>query len=166
MDSLSWHSIQADVALLEYRLVENMGRGAFWKRVTSSSGFPWMVLELDWTCYKFLFDSPLFPQFVGSARVAQLVTNQNCRLHQISRIQRNIFGAFSRDSVAAAKKRPRMQLRETWKVTRPSAPLHCFELLCRLIGVDWLYTRKVHKYGRSTSGENWDNIVEEGTYYQ
>lgn len=25
---------------------------------------------------------------------------------------------------------------------------------------------KVHKYGRSTSGENWDNIVEEGTYYQ
>ncbi|KAG0584993.1 hypothetical protein KC19_3G249300 [Ceratodon purpureus] len=25
---------------------------------------------------------------------------------------------------------------------------------------------KVHKYGKSTSGENWDNIVEEGTYYQ
>ncbi|XP_024380955.1 protein EARLY STARVATION 1, chloroplastic isoform X1 [Physcomitrium patens] len=25
---------------------------------------------------------------------------------------------------------------------------------------------KVHKYGRSTSGENWDNVVEEGTYYQ
>lgn len=24
----------------------------------------------------------------------------------------------------------------------------------------------MHKYGRSTSGENWDNVVEEGTYYQ
>jgi hypothetical protein len=26
--------------------------------------------------------------------------------------------------------------------------------------------RKVHKYGKSTSGESWDSIVEEATYYQ
>jgi hypothetical protein len=24
----------------------------------------------------------------------------------------------------------------------------------------------VHKYGKSTSGESWDSIVEEATYYQ
>lgn len=29
-----------------------------------------------------------------------------------------------------------------------------------------LYDRKVHKYGKSTTGESWDIVVDEETYYE
>lgn len=29
-----------------------------------------------------------------------------------------------------------------------------------------LFTRKVHKYGKSTTGESWDIVVDEETYYE
>jgi hypothetical protein len=29
-----------------------------------------------------------------------------------------------------------------------------------------LYFRKVHKYGKSTTGESWDLVVDEETYYE
>ncbi|CAM6095629.1 unnamed protein product [Calypogeia fissa] len=36
----------------------------------------------------------------------------------------------------------------------------------RTWGEEHTGTGKVHKYGKSTSGESWDSVVEEGTFYQ
>eukprot|EP00252_Welwitschia_mirabilis_P008922 TRINITY_DN21184_c0_g1_i2.p1 TRINITY_DN21184_c0_g1~~TRINITY_DN21184_c0_g1_i2.p1 ORF type:complete len:505 (-),score=105.81 TRINITY_DN21184_c0_g1_i2:346-1860(-) len=49
---------------------------------------------------------------------------------------------------------------ETWHVTSAG------ERWSRTWGEEHYGNGKVHKYGKSTTGESWDIIVEEGTYYE
>ncbi|XP_074279149.1 protein EARLY STARVATION 1, chloroplastic [Silene latifolia] len=49
---------------------------------------------------------------------------------------------------------------ETWHVS-PSG-----ERWSRTWGEEHFGNGKVHKYGKSTTGENWDIVVDEGTYYE
>lgn len=49
---------------------------------------------------------------------------------------------------------------ETWHVTSGGARWS------RTWGEEHFGNGKVHKYGRSTTGESWDIVVEEGTYYE
>lgn len=44
--------------------------------------------------------------------------------------------------------------------------LNVTSLLRLLIGSAFAYNRKVHKYGNSTTGESWDIVVDEDTYYE
>ncbi|KAH9693761.1 Inactive purple acid phosphatase-like protein [Citrus sinensis] len=53
---------------------------------------------------------------------------------------------------------------ETWHVS-PSGELVCFVNHPHKVIVIFVH-RKVHKYGKSTTGESWDIVVDEETYYE